>query len=133
MIVLNCATIFSENQYQYSISTTPSEANVTIMDNNQIISTMTTPNKLMVHMKRETVLKIEAKGYKEKYHAIEKSINGWFWWNLFLGGALGIITDFYTGSMYKPLDEKTNLDFTLEPDQQAPAPEKKGKKVSMVN
>ncbi len=132
-MILNCATIFSENQYQYTISTTPSDASITVMDNNQTIATLNSPNKLTVNMKKDIVLKLEAKGYKEKYHAIEKSINGWFWWNLFLGGALGLIIDYSTGSMYKPLDEKTDLNFTLEPDQQAPTPEKKGKKVSLVN
>jgi hypothetical protein len=67
----SCATMFSENKYTYKIKSTPVDSNVTVMNSGVTIGNFKTPHDVEVHMKKDIVLKFEAKGYQEKYHNIE--------------------------------------------------------------
>lgn len=123
--------MFSENQYVYTITSNPTDADVTVLKENYEIGKYKSPCKVTIKMDKESVLKFEAKGYKERQVLLERGINGWVWANIILGGAAGIAIDYFTGSMYKPMDEKTDINVTLEPISPA-VEDKKGKKVSLL-
>lgn len=125
LFLINCASMFSENKYTYNITSNPPNVEVTAQDALLIIGKYKTPCKIDVHMKRETILKFEASGYNEKYIPLERGINRWFWLSL-LAGWPGIIIDYATGSMYKPIDNKTEINVELEPS--TAQVEKKAKK-----
>lgn len=132
LFLMNCATMFSENQYIYSVASNPLDADVTVIRDNYPIGKYKTPCKITIKMDKESVLKLEAKGYQEKQVLLERGFNGWVWANLFLGGAAGIAIDYFTGSMYKPMDEKTDFNIILEPVTPT-VEDKKGKKVSLLS
>jgi hypothetical protein len=128
LFFVNCATMFSDNSYTYTVTSNPSNADVTAQDALLVIGKYKTPCKIDVNMRRDTVLKFESKGYDDNYIVLERGINRWFWLSLFTGWP-GIIIDYATGSMYKPLKNKTEVHVELNPSQALPATEeKKGKK-----
>lgn len=112
--LMNCATMFSTSEYNYSIKSNVN-ADVTVISSGQPMSNLKTPFSLYVKMNKATILRFNAEGYEEKFYVLERDFNFWFWWNFFIGGPLGLIVDYNTGAMYKPKYEITDISVELVP------------------
>lgn len=95
-ILGGCATIMAGGPDRIPISTNPPGATV-FVDN---VPVGTTPT--VVTLNRETssgMIRIEMAGFAPITVVRGKSINGWFWANLCLGGVIGIVVDIVTGDI----------------------------------
>jgi len=109
----SCATIISGNHYPFSVRTEPAGANVIIKNKKGTeLYNGTTPTNLILksgagYFRSESyTVEISLNGYEPKSIKIECRLNGWYFANIFIGGALGmLVIDPLTGAMYK-LDTK---------------------------
>lgn len=111
-----CATIVGDRSQLIPISSTPSEANVLITDENGVeIFKGKTPTTVTLQKSdggywggKDFIVKITKDGYEEQSIPIKSSPNGWYLaGNLIFGGIIGwFIVDPLNGSMY-----------TLSPEQ----------------
>jgi len=108
----SCATLFSGSKNTVHIRTDPPKADISILDRNgkEVFSGT---SQAIVQLKsgagyfvpaRYTV-KISAPGYQERIIEIKSTINGWYFANIFIGGAIGMLfVDPATGAMWKLKD-----------------------------
>jgi len=99
----SCATIVSGPTQKIKITSTPVEANVTVkkltVDQESVFWEGKTPAEVKFNRKESYLVKISNKGYKSVEVPVEyKSMNGWIWGNLFIGGLVGIIVDGVSGA-----------------------------------
>ena len=112
--ITGCASIFSGGPKKVTINTTPPNAKVTIYDKEgKLVATKESP--AVVPLERSTGyfsgqeyrIVIQKPGYKSTEVRVRATVNGWYFGNLLIGGAIGmLIVDPLTGAM-----------FTLKPDQ----------------
>jgi len=112
LVFTSCATIFSGSKNTIHIRTDPPAASISILDRNgnevfngksQAIVPLKTGAGFFVPA-RYTV-KINAPGYQERIVELRSTINGWYFANIFIGGAVGmLIVDPATGAMWKLKD-----------------------------
>lgn len=103
-----CASIVSYSKWPVRVTTTPPGALVTITDaSGRRIHEGVTPANVDLrssqgYFKREKYeVTFDLNGYRRTV-PLECKINGWYWGNLFIGGAIGLlIIDPATGAMYK--------------------------------
>jgi hypothetical protein len=111
IVLLNtsCASIISKSTYPLSVSTSPSDAQIVIIDKkgNEIYKG-TTPAKVDLKSgsgffgKAAYSVKISKNGYESKTIPVHFKLDGWYFGNLLIGGVLGmLIIDPATGAMYK--------------------------------
>lgn len=62
---------------------------------------LTTPATVHLQRKRNYVVTIKKAGYETQTVELRKSLDGWFWGNLIIGGIPGWIIDGITGSASK--------------------------------
>jgi len=125
----SCASIVSDNQYSVRINSTPSDANITIIDNRgEEVYSGTTPATPRLTSwdgffgKAHYTVRFEKEGYETKTAPIEFSLDGWYFGNLAFGGLIGmLIIDPATGAMWK-LDTEY-IDATLVESSASIAPE----------
>lgn len=116
----SCATIFGRTSYPVSISTSPSDAAITITDRSgKEIYKGVSPATLKLassagYMKRaEYQVRIKSPGYAEQILPISAHLNGWYIGNILIGGVIGmLIVDPASGAMYK-LDNPSNINVHL--------------------
>lgn len=109
LAVAGCATIIDGSSKPVSIQTNPSGAKFTISNREgQVISSGTTPQQITLKngdgyfKKGEYTIKVSKPGYDDTTAEIHPNIAGWYFGNLLLGGAIGmLIVDPITGAMYK--------------------------------
>lgn len=99
----SCATIVSGPTQKIKITSSPAQANVTVkkltVDQESVFWEGTTPAEVKFNRKESYLVKISSKGYKSVEVPVEyKSMNGWIWGNLFIGGLVGIIVDGVSGA-----------------------------------
>jgi hypothetical protein len=105
----SCATIFGKSSYPVAIRTDPQGAAVTITDKKskevfkgQTPCTVTLKSGAGYFTKAEYQVKLNAPGYAEQVLPIYFKLNGWYFGNLLVGGALGmLIVDPLSGAMWK--------------------------------
>jgi hypothetical protein len=119
--LVGCASIVSGGPAKISVSSQPSGATVTVINNRsgENVDVSTTPTVL--RLKRgagyfkaaQYRLVIEKEGYQPAQIEISSSVNGWYFGNLFIGGLLGmLVVDPLTGSMY--VLQPKNIDRVLQ-------------------
>jgi hypothetical protein len=104
-----CATIVSKSKYPVTISSTPSDAKVTIKDkNNVLVYEGQTPAVVNLEagsgffQKACYTITFSKSGYNDSIYSLTSSIDGWYWGNILIGGILGmVIIDPATGAMWK--------------------------------
>lgn len=124
-LLSSCASIVSKSRYPISINSTPSEARITITDKKGVeVFTGNTPATLKLNSgagffsKARYQVKFEKNGYQAKTVPIDFKLDGWYFGNILVGGAIGmLIIDPATGAMYK-LDTEF-LNETLVPNEQS--------------
>jgi len=102
LVAQSCGTIIQGTTQQIGISSTPSNAAVTI--NGRDIGS--TP--LMVDLKRKDshIVRISLAGYENYETTLTRKVSGWVWGNIVFGGIIGLVVDASTGGMYKLTPEQ---------------------------
>ncbi|MGI4865894.1 MAG: hypothetical protein ACRYFZ_18360 [Janthinobacterium lividum] len=110
----SCASIVSHSRWPVALTSAPVGASVAVVDRNgKEVFTGTTP--VVARLKSGTSYFKRAKytitftkaGYAKQTLPLEAGMNGWYFGNLLLGGALGmLIIDPITGAMYRIKDKQ---------------------------
>jgi hypothetical protein len=122
-IMTGCASIVSKTNYPLLINSDPKGADIRVTDRRgREVFTGKTPKTITVKSgagyftpaKYEVRLKMA--GYEEKIIPVTFTINGWYFGNIFLGGALGmLVIDPATGAMWKIKDPVVDESLTPLP------------------
>ena len=116
-----CASIVSKSIYSIRITSNPENAMVSIVDlngtevyNGEVPATVKLEAGARFFKKQQYSLTFSAPGFQSKTIPLLCKVDGWYWGNLLLGGALGmLIIDPATGAMYKFSQE--SISTTLQP------------------
>jgi hypothetical protein len=102
LVLAACASIIHGSRQQVSISSTPSNARITVDGQPQ----GTTP--AVVNLKRKDLhtVRLELEGYQPVDIALTRKVSGWVWGNIIFGGLIGLAVDAGTGGMYKLTPEQ---------------------------
>lgn len=95
LIVTGCATVTKGPSQMISINSNVSGANVFV--DGQLVGTTPFSGKVK---KGGELVKVEKSGYVTATVALSKSLEPTFWGNIIIGGTLGSVTDFASGSAY---------------------------------
>jgi len=96
ILLSGCATIMAGGPDHVPVSTNPPGATV-FVDN---VPVGTTPMLVSLDRQRsQGVIRLELAGFMPITMVRTKSINGWFWANLCIGGVIGIVVDLVTGDV----------------------------------
>jgi hypothetical protein len=109
----SCATIFGTTSTSLGVDTDPQGAHVKIFNRNEKLvyegqspATVPLPSANGYFKKGIYRIELSMDGYEKKQITVSSHINGWYFGNILIGGALGfLVIDPLTGAMYK-LDEK---------------------------
>jgi len=112
VLLSGCASIVSKSAYPVSIRTNPAGANISITDKKgkevykgQSPTEVTLKSGAGYFSKAEYQVKLSSVGFAEKIVPINYNLNGWYFGNLLLGGAIGmLIIDPATGAMWRIAD-----------------------------
>lgn len=100
-ILTGCATIVDGNNNFISVNVNPENAKVTLagINNGEKI---TKRGSFQISLDRSTdySLKVELPNYESEEIIIRRSINGWFWGNILIGGLIGMGIDLLSGNMW---------------------------------
>lgn len=107
LLTTGCASMFSKTLYPISISSTPSEARITIIDKKGVkIYKGNTPATIKLKAgsgyfsQAEYQVRFEKAGYDTKIVPVVFKLDGWYWANILNGIGL-LIVDPLTGAMFK--------------------------------
>ena len=107
LLLTNCAAIVHGNKQLVDISSQPAGAKVYI-DNHVYGSTPTSVKLKRIgrfpgesSYKKQYQVKIELEGYYPYEMKINRTVDGWFFGNILIGGLIGIIVDAASGSMFR--------------------------------
>lgn len=116
VILAGCGTIMQGTTQEVGISSTPSEAAISV--NGQQMGT--TPAVLDLKRKSTHFIQIELDGYQLFETTLTRKTSGWVWGNLVFGGIPGLVVDAAAGGMYKLTPEQITADMrlasSLDPD-----------------
>ena len=119
--ISGCASIVSKSSWPYYMETDPPGATVSVENKKgKEIFRGRTPAVVKLRsgagfFKKESyIISYSKSGFKEKKINVECKLNGWYFGNILLGGAIGmLIVDPATGAMFKLNDEGSHE--TLDP------------------
>ena len=111
-----CATIIHGTRQDVGISSSPTGAEVWV-DN---IKMGETPVVAKLRRKDSHTVKLVLPGYQPYETAITRSVSGWVWGNIAIGGLIGLGVDAMSGGMYKLKPEHVTGDFAVERAAQNP-------------
>ena len=110
----SCASIIHGSSQELKLDSSPSQASITIKNSaGTVVYQGTTPANVTLKggakfFKREEYqVTYHKEGYQDKIVTLTPRVDGWYWGNLLLGGAIGmLIVDPATGAMYTFKDEQ---------------------------
>jgi len=105
-----CATIMHGTRQEVGISSSPSGAEVWVDD----IKMGETPVIAKLRRKDSHTVKLILPGYQPYEIAITRSVSGWVWGNIAIGGLIGLGVDAMSGGMYKLSPEQVSGSFAAE-------------------
>ncbi|MCL2414918.1 MAG: hypothetical protein FWC94_06680 [Bacteroidales bacterium] len=105
----SCATIITRSSYPINISSTPSNARVTITDNRGVtVFAGNTPALVNLSasagffQRAEYQIRFSNPGYDDRIISIRATVDGWYFANILFGGLIGmLIVDPATGAMWR--------------------------------
>ncbi len=111
-LLTSCASIVAGGPSVLQANSNPSGATVTAkgLSNGENL-TGTTPMSFTLNKGSDYELIFELEGYKSEVIVVRRTINGWFWGNLIIGGIPGWIVDAATGNMWQHTMSIANVDF----------------------
>ena len=99
-----CATIFNGTHQNMLVASEPSGAAIFVNG----MKVGETPETIKLSHRHSVTITISMPGYKTKTMKLTRSIDGWFWGNILLGGVIGMVVDASTGAMYTFSPSKIN-------------------------
>ena len=124
LIIFNsCATLLSKSSYPLTVNTSPSQANITILNEKGMeIYRGVSPSKVPLKAgagffkKAAYQLKITKEGYEDQLIPINFKLDNWYFLNL-LGNGIGLlIIDPMTGAMFQLEQDFVNATLTANGD-----------------
>ena len=106
LLLANCGTIMHGTTQEISISSSPSNALVTV--NRQL--TGRTPVVFDLSRKNRHLVQIELDGYEPYELTMTRSVSGWVVGNILFGGLIGLAVDAISGGLYKLSPEMINAE-----------------------
>lgn len=104
-----CASIISGRHADVAFDTYPTNAHVTVHDNNgRAVASLNTPGVVSLKRNRRYFLParytatIEAPGYAPTTVPIRSTVNPWIIGNIVIGGIPGLVVDNATGAAWQP-------------------------------
>lgn len=112
-LTTGCASIVSKSIYPIRIESSPQEANITIVNqDDEIVFAGQTPASVELDADggyfrpAKYLLTFDKEGYEELTIPLSAKIDGWYFGNFLFGGLIGfLIVDPLTGDMWKFRDE----------------------------
>lgn len=108
-----CATVAHGRYQQVPVNSTPAGAAVSVDCGNGIQNAGVTP--VTVNLKRNAdkcAVSLSREGYEDASATFAKTISGWIWGNLFIGGIPGWIIDAADGAMYNRVPDSVQINMT---------------------
>jgi PEGA domain len=105
-----CATIMHGTRQEVGISSSPTGAEVWV-DN---VKMGETPVVAKLRRKDTHTVKLILPGYQPYETTITRSVSGWVWGNIAIGGLIGLGVDAISGGMYKLSPEQVSGNFAVE-------------------
>jgi hypothetical protein len=106
--------VLAHGRYQQvPVNSSPSAANVSVDCGNGTQAAGQTP--VTVNLKRNAepcTLSVSKDGYEDAKVAFAKSISGWTWGNLAIGGIIGWIVDGADGAIYNRVPDTVSVNLT---------------------
>lgn len=102
LLVGACASIVHGSRQQVSVTSTPSNARITVDGQPQ----GSTPAVIKLKRKDLHTVRLELEGYHPAEIALTRKVSGWVWGNIIFGGLIGLAVDAGTGGMYKLTPEQ---------------------------
>ena len=96
MLVSGCATVVSGPSQHIGIASIPTGATVSV-DN---VARGQTPVLTPLSRKDDHLVKVELPGYHPFEATLTRSVNGWVFGNILIGGLIGVGVDALSGAMY---------------------------------
>ncbi len=96
MTLCDCASIMHGTEQEETFISKPDSANIKV-DN---ISHGKTPTTVRLTRAKEHTVNISLSGYKPANLKLKKTISGWYFGNVLLGGVIGLIVDAGDGAIY---------------------------------
>jgi hypothetical protein len=112
-VFARCASVAHGRYQEVPVNSTPAGAAVAVECGNGVQNAGVTP--VTVHLKRNADkcgLTLTHEGYEDASATFAKSISGWIWGNLFIGGIPGWIIDAADGAMYNRVPESVQINMT---------------------
>lgn len=105
----SCATIVSKSSYPVTFGSSPAGTTVTVTNREHVeVFKGKTPCAVKLKAgskffsKEQYTLKFSRSGYEDRIVPINFKINGWYFGNILIGGAIGmLVVDPATGAMWK--------------------------------
>lgn len=97
ILLTGCATIAHGEHQKMTVLSTPSKAMVKVDG----IPAGKTPVHLSLIRSKDHFLAVSLPGYQTQTVHLQKTLSGWIFGNLFIGGILGIAIDWSDGAMYQ--------------------------------
>ncbi|WP_238579325.1 hypothetical protein [Pseudomonas aeruginosa] len=110
-----CASIFNDSNTKVEFYSVPTQAEFEIRKvDGQLVGKGTTPGAFTLEnssgyfKKQSYTVTFKKDGYDDVTVPFKPSVSGWYWWNILLGGLIGmLIVDPVTGAMYVLPDDVT--------------------------
>lgn len=103
-----CATIMHGGNQSVGFSSNPSGAQVYV--DNQVVGV--TPVTATLSRKDQHLVRVEMQGYAPYEMRLNRSMSGWVWGNLLIGGIPGLAIDAISGAIYKLTPNEVNASLT---------------------
>lgn len=97
VLVSGCATVVNTTMQDVEISSTPANAKVYV--DGQLVGQAPLSHKLL--RKENHTVRLELEGYNDHEMTLERSVSGWVWGNIVIGGLIGLVVDSVSGGIYK--------------------------------
>jgi len=126
LLSTGCASIMHGTSQDVGISSSPTNANVTV----DKVAQGQTPVVAKFSRKDNHIVRLELDGYAPAEMTLTRSVSGWVWGNVVFGGLIGLAVDAISGGLYKLTPAQ--LQGTLARQGASIAPAKDGVYVVLV-
>lgn len=103
-VLSGCATIVHGTNEKFNVASTPTHASI-LIDGTRV---GTTPKQIKLSRSDNHTMTLSLAGYQPETIRLKKSISGWFFGNILLGGLVGIAVDAADGAMYSLTPEEVS-------------------------
>ena len=124
-VLSSCATIFGGSRYTFVVNSSPEAAQLVVTNkkgrevfNGNTPATLRLKSGAGYFSPAMYNLKFNKPGYAEQTVPVRFNLNGWYFGNILLGGAIGmLVVDPLTGGMWKVNNAEKNIYRKLKPQR----------------